>query len=78
MGPFFDLPSKQKIGVKKKVRESEIGEEGRQFLGVNFGGGGWGPEILEKQGRKNRGKKVRHQNSLRNSPAIFLNFAGPN
>ena len=53
------------------VQESEIGEERRQFwasiLGVEF----WGwPETLEKQGQK-----IRHQNSLRNSPAIFLEKA---
>ena len=42
------------------------------ILGVNFLLGGVGAEILEKQGRK-----IRHQNSLRNSPAIFLIFAGP-
>ena len=43
------------------------------ILDVNFGREFWAwPETLEKQGRK-----IRHQNSLRNSPAIFLKFAGP-
>ena len=43
------------------------------ILDVNFGREflGW-PETLEKQGRK-----IRHQNSLRDSSAIFLKFAGP-
>ena len=47
------------------------------ILTVNFGsdfflgGGPW-----RKQGRKIRGK-FRHQNSLRNSQAILLKFAGP-
>ena len=43
------------------------------ILDVNFGREffGW-PEALEKQGRK-----IRHQNSLRNELAIFLKFAGP-
>ena len=47
------------------------------ILGVNFGREflGW-PETLEKQGRK-FAIKIRHQISLRNSPAIFLKFAGP-
>ena len=48
---FLNLPSKQKI------RESEIGEECRQFLGVNFGREVFGgAEILEKQRRKICGK----------------------
>ena len=46
---------------------------GREFWAIFFRG----PEVLEKQGRKIRGKKftikIRHQNS----PAIFLTFAGP-
>ena len=43
------------------------------ILDVNFGREffGW-PEALEKQGRK-FAMKIRHQNS----PAIFLQFAGP-
>ena len=43
------------------------------ILDVNFGREffGW-PETLEKQARK-----IRYQNSLRNSPAIFVQFAGP-
>ena len=43
------------------------------ILDVNFGREffGW-PEALEKQGRK-----IRYQNSLRYSLAIFLKFAGP-
>ena len=51
---YVGLPREQKISVKKCwVRESEIGEECRQFwawnLGVNFM---WRPEALENQGRK--------------------------
>ena len=66
----FGLPHKQKIGVNKGwVRESEIGEECREF-----GRGSWacGPETLEKQGRE-----LRYRNSLRNSLAIFQIFARP-
>ena len=34
---IFDLPNKQKVGMtKNRVRESEIGEECQQFLGVKF------------------------------------------
>ena len=48
-------PLKQNNGVKNIwVQKCEIGEECRQFLGANFLGG---PETLEKQGRKIRGKK---------------------
>ena len=74
----FGLPRKQKIAVNKFwVRESEIGEECRQFwtwiLGVNFFGGlkPWKNKV------EKFAIKIRHQNSLRNSPAIFLKFAGP-
>ena len=47
------------------------------ILDVNFGREffGWA-QALEKQGQKIR-YQIRHQNSLRNSTAIFLNFAGP-
>ena len=48
------------------------------ILGVNFAVKLlWGPETLEKQGRKISGKKIRHQDSLSNSLAIFLKFTGP-
>ena len=48
------------------------------ILDVNFGREffGW-PETLENKAEK-FAIKIRHQNSLRNSPAIFLKFAGPN
>ena len=72
------VPHKQKIAVNKFwVQESEIGEEYRQFwtwiLGVNFLGG---PKPWKNKAEK-FAIKIRHQNSLRNSPAIFLKFAGP-
>ena len=47
------------------------------ILGVIFGRGFfWGPEALDKQGRKISGK-TRWRNLLRNALAIFLKFAGP-
>ena len=62
------LPRKQKIGVKKLwVRESEIGEECRRFRAWIF---------FLRGGRKNA-EKIGHQNSLRNSLAIFRKFAKP-
>ena len=77
-GKIFGLPRKQKIAVNKLwVQESEMGEECRQFwtwiLGVNFLGGlkPW------KNKAEKFAIKIRHQNLLRNSPAIFLKFAGP-
>ena len=69
----FGLPRKQKVGVKKIGFEKvKSGEECRQVwawsLGVKLWGGGGGPETLEKQGRKIRGK---------NSPSKFTEkFAG--
>ena len=72
-----DLPNKQTIGARSFwVRESEIGEECRQF-GREFGGGGGGAETLEKQGLNICGKNSL-TNSLKKLPAIFLKFAGPN
>ena len=41
---------------------------------MNFFGG---PEILEKNKAEKIAEKFRHQNSLRNPPAIFQKFAGP-
>ena len=43
------------------------------ILGVNFY---WGLESWKNKAEKIR-TKIRHQNSLRSSPAIFLRFAGP-
>ena len=61
------LPRKQKIGMNKFwVRESET-------VGVNFPGGGAGPETLEKQGAR----YLQKNNCRKNSPAVFLEFAGP-
>ena len=47
------------------------------ILDVNFGHEfvGW-PEALKNKAEK-FAIKICHQNSLRNSPAIFLKFAGP-
>ena len=51
------------------------------ILGVNFGrdfffGGGGGLKSRKNKAAK-FAEKIRHQNPLRNSPAIFLKFARP-
>ena len=72
------LPCKQKIGVNKFwVRESEIGEECWQvwawILCVNF--------LVGLKPWKNKAERfafrIRYQNSLRISPALFPKFARP-
>ena len=44
---------------------------------MNFGGEFFGDLKPWKNKAKKFAIKIRHQNSLRNSPAIFLKFAGP-
>ena len=53
--------------------ERDADNSGREILGVNFFGG---PKPWKNKAEK-FAIKIRHQNSLRNSPAILLKFVGP-
>ena len=67
------VPRKQKIGVKTKIVFKKVKlEKNADNFGREYWGGGLKPwkNKADKFAEKNR-----HQNSLRNSPEIFLKFA---
>ena len=63
---------KKKNGFKKAELERNADNSGREFWAWIFGG----LEIIENKAENLRNKN-RHQNSLRNSPAVALKFAWP-
>ena len=68
----FGLPNKENMGVKKKIGFEKVKlERNADNSGRTFLGGGLKPW------EKKFADKIHHQNSLRNSPAIFPKFARP-